>query len=104
MNTENIRIAVQGILSNKLRAMLTMLGILIGVGAVILVVAVGNGSSKQVESRLSALGTNTLTVFSGGGFGRGGRRNGTQSVRVTLTSQDVSAIADKNNAPDVQAV
>ncbi|HEY2429686.1 MAG TPA: ABC transporter permease [Acidimicrobiales bacterium] len=104
MNSENFRIAIQGILSNKLRAVLTMLGILIGVGAVILVVAVGNGSSKQVQSRLSALGTNTLTVFSGGGFGRGGRRNGTQSVRVTLTTQDVKAIADKNNAPDVQAV
>jgi putative ABC transport system permease protein len=108
MNTENVRIAIQGILSNKLRAMLTMLGILIGVGAVILVVAVGNGSSKQVQARLSALGTNTLTVFSTGGFGggglRGGRRNGTQSRRITLTSQDVTAIADKGNAPDVQAV
>ena len=104
MNLENFRIAIQGIVSNKLRALLTMLGILIGVGAVILVVAVGNGSSKQVQSRLSALGTNTLTVFSGGGFGRGGRRNGTQSVRVTLTPQDVTAISDKNNAPDVQAL
>jgi len=104
VNLENFRIAIQGIVSNKLRALLTMLGILIGVGAVILVVAVGNGSSKQVQSRLSALGTNTLTVFSGGGFGRGGRRNGTQSVRVTLTPQDVTAISDKNNAPDVQAL
>jgi putative ABC transport system permease protein len=106
VNSENVRIAVQGILSNKLRALLTMLGILIGVAAVILVVAVGNGSSKQVESRLSALGTNTLTVFSFGGFrrGAGGQRAGTQSQRVQLTQKDVTALSDKNNVPDVTAV
>jgi putative ABC transport system permease protein len=107
MNTENFRIAVQGILSNKLRALLTMLGILIGVGAVILVVAVGNGSAKQVQSRLSSLGTNTLTVFGGGGFGGargGGKRNGTQSTRVMLNQKDVTAISNKANAPDVNAV
>jgi putative ABC transport system permease protein len=106
VNSENVRIAVQGILSNKLRALLTMLGILIGVGAVILVVAVGNGSSKQVESRLSALGTNTLTVFSFGGFrrGAGGQRNGTQSQRVLLTQKDVTALSQKANDPDVVAV
>jgi len=104
MNTENFRIAIQGILANKLRALLTMLGILIGVAAVILVVAVGNGSSKQVESKLSALGTNTLTVFSGGGFSRGGKKNGTQSRRIVLTQADVTAISNQANAPDVNAV
>ena len=104
MNPENVRIAVSGILANKLRALLTMLGILIGVGAVILVVAVGNGSSRAVQARLSGLGTNTLTVFTGGGGGRGGQRNGTQSVRVQLTPRDLRAIADTSNAPDVQAV
>jgi putative ABC transport system permease protein len=108
MNTENVRIAVQGLLSNKLRALLSMLGILIGVGAVILVVAVGNGSAKQIQARLSSLGTNTLTVFGGGGRffggGRGGQRNGTQSTRVVLNAKDVTAISDKTNAPDVNAV
>src|SRR4029077_4918241 len=99
-----MRIAIQGILSNRLRAFLTMLGILIGVAAVILVVAVGNGSSKAVQARLSALGTNTLTVSSGGGFGRGGRRTGTQSTRVFLTDKDVTALGQPGNAPDVSAV
>jgi len=102
---ENMRIAVQGIVSNRLRSALTMLGILIGVGAVILVVAVGNGSSKAVQSRIQALGTNTLVVFSGGGFGGGrGARNGTLSQRVGITSQDVTALENKVNAPDVKAL
>jgi len=102
---ENMRIAIQGINSNRLRAALTMLSILIGVGAVILVVAVGNGSSKAVQSRIQALGTNTLVVSAGGGFGGfGGRgaRNGTLSQRVGITPQDVTALQDKNNAPDIK--
>jgi putative ABC transport system permease protein len=104
MITENMRIALQGIISNKLRAALTMLGIMIGVAAVILVVAVGNGSSKQVESRLDALGTNTLTVFGGGGFSRGAKKTGTQSQHIVLNQADVTAIENKANAPDVVAV
>jgi len=104
MNLENMRIALQGILANRLRAFLTMLGILIGVAAVILVVAVGNGSSKAIQSKLSALGTNTLTIFAGGGFGGRGHTNGTQSVRITLTQQDLTNISNKANAPDVEAV
>jgi len=104
MNKENFRIALQGILANRLRSALTMLGMMIGVGAVILVVSVGNGSSKAVAARLSSLGTNTLTVQSGGGFGAGGRKTGTQSQRVTLTLQDVTALSSKNNVPDATAV
>ena len=101
MIRENMRIALQGILSNRLRAALTMLGILIGVGAVILVVAVGNGSSKAVQSRIQALGTNTLVV-SAGGFGGRGARNGTLSQRVGITPQDITALEDKTNAPDIK--
>jgi putative ABC transport system permease protein len=105
VTTENIRIAIQGILSNRLRSALTMLGILIGVGAVILLVAVGNGSSKAIQSRIQALGTNTLVVSAGGfgGFGRG-NRNGTQSQRVGITPQDVTALQDKTNAPDIKTL
>ncbi|MHB8468104.1 MAG: ABC transporter permease [Acidimicrobiales bacterium] len=104
MNAENFRIALQGIFSNRLRSALTMLGILIGVGAVIMVVAVGTGSSKAVQDRLSALGTNSLTIMRGGSFGRGGARNGTQSQVVNLNAADVRALSDPNNAPDVKAV
>jgi putative ABC transport system permease protein len=115
MTGDNIRIALSGLLANRLRSMLTMLGILIGVGAVILLVAVGNGSSVAVRQQLEGLGTNTLTVargFGGGGGGGsragggagGASRTGTQSQAVALTAADVKAISNKNIVPDVAAV
>lgn len=105
MKSENFRIAIQGILSNRLRSALTMLGILIGVGAVILLVAVGNGSSIAVQKNIQNLGTNTLIVFRGGNFGRGaGNRPGTQSRLINLTAADVTALRDKSQAPDIKAV
>jgi putative ABC transport system permease protein len=58
---------LQGVLANKLRSILTLLGVLIGVGAVILLLAVGNGSAQQVAASIDALGTNTLTVRATGG-------------------------------------
>ena len=68
------RFAVRGLATNRMRSALTTLGILIGVAAVISLVAIGNGSSAAVQSQLSKLGTNTLTVrsSSGGTGGRGG--------------------------------
>ena len=60
---------LQGVLANKLRSILTLLGVLIGVGAVILLLAVGNGSAQQVTASIDALGTNTLTVRAVGGTG-----------------------------------
>ncbi len=71
---ESIRLALQGIMANRLRSALTMLGILIGVAAVIILIAVGAGSSAAVQNQLAGLGTNTLTIFPTGGFGRTGRR------------------------------
>jgi putative ABC transport system permease protein len=59
---EILRSAVHGVLGNKLRSVLTMLGVLIGVAAVILLLAVGNGSAQKVTNAISSLGTNTLTV------------------------------------------
>ena len=66
MSPESLRIALRGIGANKLRSGLTVLGILIGVGAVIVLVAVGNGSSIAIQERIQKLGTNTLTVFNRG--------------------------------------
>ena len=101
---EVVRFAMRGIGSNRLRSALTTLGILIGVGAVILLVAVGNGSAKQVQQNIERLGTNTLTVFAGrfGRLGSGG--TGLQSQNQDLTIQVAAALADKAGAPDIKSV
>ncbi|MEJ1231072.1 MAG: ABC transporter permease [Galbitalea sp.] len=63
--------ALRGVTANKLRSILTMLGVLIGVAAVILLLAVGNGSAQTVNSLITSLGTNTLTIRSTGGEATG---------------------------------
>ena len=98
---ENLRNAFGGINANRLRSALTTLGILIGVAAVIVLVAVGQGSAEKTRKSLEALGSNTLTVQAGGfGFGN---RGGTQKD-IKVTDADVKALADKQQAPDVAAV
>ncbi|MCX6032808.1 MAG: ABC transporter permease [Chloroflexi bacterium] len=85
-----MRVAVQSLTVHKLRSILTMLGVVIGVGAVIALVAVGQGAQAQVVSQFQSLGANLLTVTAGTNFGfsRSGLR---QSVRQ-LTITDVEAI------------
>jgi putative ABC transport system permease protein len=95
---ETIRFALRGISANKLRSGLTVLGILIGVGAVILLVAVGNGSAMAVQQAIEGLGTNTLTVTSGGV-----RQQGAQTQNTSLTLDMVAALEDANVAPDVRS-
>ena len=99
----NVVMALRGISSNWLRSLLTMLGVLIGVAAVIVLLAVGTGSSEAVAKSINSLGTNTLTVFSGGG-GRSTSQTGTKTSNATLTTTDVKLIGDSNSAPDVQSV
>ena len=101
MTREAIKIAFRGVGANKLRSALTVLGILIGAGAVIVLVAVGTGSSAAVQKRIQALGTNTLTVFNRGGAARG--QVGPQTQRVTITDPDVTTLNDKLQAPDLVA-
>ena len=60
-----LKVATQSILKNKMRTFLTMLGIVIGVGAVIVMVAVGNGAQTQIEKQISSLGTNLILVLPG---------------------------------------
>jgi putative ABC transport system permease protein len=120
MSSEVLRFALRGLAANKLRSGLTTLGILIGVGAVILLVAVGNGSSKQVQKSIERLGTNTLTVTPstsrgagrGGGFARafggGGagarQQTGPRTQARDLTVDDARAMADATAAPSVKSV
>jgi putative ABC transport system permease protein len=80
---ETIVVAFQSIRANKLRAVLTMLGIIIGVGAVITMVALGSGAQKAVEDRIAALGANVLTVFAGQG-----RFGGIRITDQTILSTD----------------
>jgi putative ABC transport system permease protein len=85
---ETVAVAFQSIRANKLRAALTMLGIVIGVGAVITMVALGSGAQKSVEDRINALGANLLTIFPGQSF-RGGFAS---NQRVSLTTEDAAAL------------
>ena len=101
---DTVRIAWQGARANKLRSLLTVLGVMIGVAAVIILLAVGTGSSKAVQDRIKALGTNTITVLNRGRFGRGPSTTGTQSQNAQLTAASVTAIEDPTQAPDVAAV
>jgi putative ABC transport system permease protein len=100
---DNVRIAVAGTTSNKLRSLLTMLGVLIGVAAVIILVAVGTGSSQAVQNNIARLGTNTLTVLTSGRFG-GRATTGTQTQSAKITLASVQAIQDPTQAPDVASV
>ncbi|MFF4773758.1 ABC transporter permease [Microtetraspora fusca] len=108
---EITRFAVRGLTANKMRSILTMLGILIGVAAVILLVAVGQGSSDAIKQRIQSLGANTLTVsasFSGGFGGPAGRGGGGAAGPRTqargLTLEDARAIASSGDAPSVKSV
>ena len=95
---ETLRIAWSGIAANKLRSGLTILGMTIGVASVIVLIAVGNGSSRAVKSTIQSLGTNVLLVQAGGG--RGGARFASAGT-VSLTKQDAQALQEPGRAPDV---
>ncbi|MFI6995055.1 ABC transporter permease [Nonomuraea wenchangensis] len=114
---EILRFALRGLLANKMRSSLTTLGILIGVAAVILLVAVGEGSSRSIQQNIQRLGANTLTIspsFSGGGGGGGGGgfRGGTGGGGNTgprtqarqLSLADAKALTDRTLAPSVKSV
>src|SRR2546422_10770240 len=85
---EIIRVALDALRANKLRSLLTMLGIIIGVGAVITMVALGSGAQKAVEDRIAALGANIFTVFAGQG------RSGAVMItdRTVLSTDDYEAL------------
>jgi len=87
---ENIQIALTGLATNALRSALTMLGIIIGVLAVILGTAIGQGSREQVLSRIQSLGSNSITIFPG--QMRNGPVGGGQGSSVTLKISDADAI------------
>ena len=86
---ETISVALGALRVNKLRSLLTMLGIVIGVGAVLAMIALGNGAQSAVKERISSLGTTLLTVTPGQAFGAGGIRVGEQQ---RMTMKDAQAL------------
>ena len=86
---ETVRVAFSSIRDHKLRALLTMLGIIIGVAAVIAVVAIGTGAQRKIEARIQALGANLLTINPGQSFMMGRASD----IRVSLTVKDAEALA-----------
>ncbi|MFQ5421400.1 MAG: ABC transporter permease, partial [Anaerolineae bacterium] len=93
--TENFRIALKALRANKLRASLTMLGIMIGVAAVITLLAIGEGVTRFVADQFIGLGTNLVFVLPSDDPDRVGR---------TLTMDDAEALADASRVPNVAAM
>ena len=101
--TEIVRVALGGLAANKLRSGLTILGLMIGVGSVIVLIAVGTGSSAAVTKQIDQLGSNVLLVSGaptlGGLFRRGG--GASPSAGTGLTVADAGALVNRFQAPDV---
>jgi putative ABC transport system permease protein len=93
------KVGLMAIARNKMRSLLTMLGIIIGVGCVITMLAVGNGASRSIQSTISSLGTNFIMLFPGASTQSGARVFTGES---TITEADVKAIRDE--APSVAYV
>jgi putative ABC transport system permease protein len=83
-----LKVASTSILKNKLRTMLTMLGIVIGVGAVIVMVAIGNGAQLQIKNQISSLGTNLIIVMPGSGTPGGVNQGAGSYNRLTVADAD----------------
>jgi putative ABC transport system permease protein len=93
--TETFWIALQSIRSNLFRAVLTMLGIVIGVAAVITMVALGTGAQRAIDEQMAALGGDILSIGAGNRFSHGIARD-----EVTLTTDDALALARESNYLD----
>ncbi len=93
---EILRIAFDALVRNKMRSLLTMLGIIIGVGAVIAMVAIGQGAQASVDAQISSLGTNVLMVFPGSTT-RGGVMAGA-GTNTALTEEDGQALKEQCSA------
>ncbi|MGD2146277.1 MAG: ABC transporter permease [Anaerolineae bacterium] len=102
--TESVRIALRALGSNKLRAALTMLGIIIGVGAVITLMSAGEGVSVYIEEQFQGIGSNLLFVLPGGEEEAFSGPPGTSVGVAELTAEDAEALRDPIRAPDVAAV
>jgi putative ABC transport system permease protein len=100
---ETLRTALDAIRTRRMRSALTVLGILIGIAAVMLTVGLGQGAQQQVASQIGKLGSNLLIVSPGSSTSLTGIRGGRGSA-TTLTTADAAMLADPQVAPDIRAV
>lgn len=100
---ETLRTGLAAVVTHRLRSGLTILGILIGIAAVILTVGLGEGAQAQVTSEVSSLGANLLVVSPGSTTSSTGIRGGFGTAS-TLTAADANALASRTVAPDIAAV
>jgi putative ABC transport system permease protein len=100
---ETFRTGLNAVRSHRMRSILTMLGILIGIAATILTVGLGEGAQKQVKDQINALGSNLLIVSPGSSTSSSGVRGGFGSAS-TLTTTDADALSSSVAAPDIKAV
>src|SRR5512136_2421136 len=98
---ESTRIALRSLSANKLRSTLTMLGIIIGVAAVIALMGVGRGAQAAIHAQINSLGSNLLFV-SPGSTSQGGVRTAAGSA-ASLTHQDAQSLANSADAPAIAA-
>jgi putative ABC transport system permease protein len=101
--TETLRTAIAALNARRMRSALTMLGILIGIAAVMLTVGLGQGASASITNQINSLGSNLLIVSPSMSTSSGGFRGGGSAVS-TLTTQDAAVLADRDIAPDIAAV
>ena len=100
---ETFRTSLEAVRTHRLRSALTMLGILIGITAVVLTVGIGDGAKADVQNQINQLGTNILVVSPGSSTTSTGVRGGFNTAS-TLTMGDAAALRAPGVAPDVQTV
>jgi putative ABC transport system permease protein len=100
---ETVRAGAEAVRAHRMRSILTMLGIVIGIASVILTVGFGQGAQDKVKSEIDALGSNLLIISPGSSTSTGGVRGGFGSA-TTLTLEDTAAVADSAVVPDAKRV
>jgi putative ABC transport system permease protein len=100
---DTLRTGLEAVRTHRMRSGLTVLGIMIGIAAVILTVGLGQGAQNQVSSEINALGTNLLTISPGSTTSSSGLRGGFGTAS-TLKESDATALTSKATAPDIKAV
>ncbi|HKA03619.1 MAG TPA: ABC transporter permease, partial [Acidimicrobiales bacterium] len=101
---DTLRTASEAVRTHRLRSALTMLGILIGISAVVLTVGIGQGAQADVRDSINSLGTNVLVVSPGSTTDSSTGIRGGFGTASTLTRRDVTALSSTDVAPDIQAV